>query len=199
MTNKLTDQQIIDCFTKAKVWLGVNKKEVDQHINAVRIALDVSQAGQVAVPEIEKYVISVQDSFEMLERERPGQHLNGRNDKPYFDWTESRIQVLAETLSEASAKNAGVAPQLTFPHIYLGLKDALLGSMPRWISTADSIPNEDGVLLVVFDPSNLPTIWPAVWNRENSCFDSHGGWFERNEVTHWMPLPVAPSPAKESK
>jgi hypothetical protein len=45
---------------------------------------------------------------------------------PADTWTKERIEELARSLAEASAKNASVVPQLTFPHIYLGLCDALL-------------------------------------------------------------------------
>lgn len=167
---------------------------------SVRDILEIVAAARRAQPEGEapqaepaQYVISVQDAFEMLEKERPGRRMKVQSREPNLGCTEDRVQALAEKLADASAKNAGVARQLTFPHIYLGLKDALLASMPRWLSTADSMPSEDGALLVVFDPSNSPTIWTAVWNKEHACFDSHGGWFERNEVTHWMPLPAAPA------
>lgn len=40
-------------------------------------------------------------------------------------WDEPRIRAVSVTAAERVAKNAGVAPQLCFPHIYLTLKDAL--------------------------------------------------------------------------
>jgi hypothetical protein len=62
----------------------------------------------------------------------------------------------------------------------------------NWIDVKDGYPTKDGMLVVVFDPQNHPTVWPAKWDAKNRTFDSNGGWFERDEVTHWMPLPPPP-------
>jgi hypothetical protein len=40
-------------------------------------------------------------------------------------WTKERIGKLAESMAVEVAKNVGTVPNLTFPHIYLGLMDAL--------------------------------------------------------------------------
>jgi hypothetical protein len=45
--------------------------------------------------------------------------------QPAIQTPESRIREIAKTAALAVAKNAGVAEQLCFPHIYLTLKDAL--------------------------------------------------------------------------
>jgi hypothetical protein len=39
----LSRQQIIDCFTKAGVWLGTNNEEIDRQVNAVKLAIEESQ------------------------------------------------------------------------------------------------------------------------------------------------------------
>ena len=62
----------------------------------------------------------------------------------------------------------------------------------NWIDIKDCYPEEDGMLVVVFDPHNHPTVWPAKWNAACKAFDANGGWFEKDEVTHWMPLPPPP-------
>ncbi len=63
-----------------------------------------------------------------------------------------------------------------------------------WISVKDKLPEEDGTLCVVFDPDNETiSVWGARWNKEYGNFESMGGWFEADEVTHWMPLPKAPN------
>jgi hypothetical protein len=41
-------------------------------------------------------------------------------------WTKARVEELAKSIAESVAKNASTVPQLTFPHIYLGLMDALV-------------------------------------------------------------------------
>jgi hypothetical protein len=51
-------------------------------------------------------------------------------------WTNERVTELSKSIAEDVAKNAGTVPQLTFPHIYLGLSEALLaapaqGSAPQ--------------------------------------------------------------------
>lgn len=39
----LTRQQIIDCFTKAGVWLGTNEDEINRQVEAVKLAIEESQ------------------------------------------------------------------------------------------------------------------------------------------------------------
>lgn len=64
-------------------------------------------------------------------------------------------------------------------------------TMTQWIDVKDQLP-EDGQIVVVFDPYNHPTVWPAKWNQVGRTFDSNGGWFNKDEITHWMPLPPPP-------
>jgi hypothetical protein len=64
--------------------------------------------------------------------------------------------------------------------------------IPEWISVKDRLP-DDGALVVIFDPESDQEVWPAKWGAENNSFDSNGGWFEQDEVTHWMLLPPAPA------
>lgn len=70
-----------------------------------------------------------------------------------------------------------------------------------WISVDDRLP-ADGQMVAVYDPEHaILKVWPAQWDEKYQCFTagSHGsaGWFERNEVTHWMPLPTAPNGEKK--
>jgi hypothetical protein len=67
----------------------------------------------------------------------------------------------------------------------------------QWISVSERLP-EDGQTVVVYDPDNtILKVWPAQWDAENQAFTagSHksAGWFEKDEVTHWMPLPKPPA------
>lgn len=39
----LTRQQIIDCFTKAGVWLGTNEDEINRQVEAVKLAIEESE------------------------------------------------------------------------------------------------------------------------------------------------------------
>jgi hypothetical protein len=68
--------------------------------------------------------------------------------------------------------------------------------IPEWISVKDRLP-DDGALVVIFDPESDQEVWPAKWGAENNSFDSNGGWFEQDEVTHWMLLPPAPADKEE--
>lgn len=56
---------------------------------------------------------------------------------------------------------------------------------------------EDGQLCHVYDPTHeILKVWPAQYDAARDCFHagSYGvvGWFEYDEVTHWMPLPPPP-------
>ena len=67
----------------------------------------------------------------------------------------------------------------------------MLENRLQWTKVED-ISLEDGELVVVYDPTNEPTVWPAKWNERNMSFSSNGGWFEPEEVTHVMRLPIVP-------
>lgn len=58
-----------------------------------------------------------------------------------------------------------------------------------WIDCRKSHPEKDGMLVVVFDPTAHPNVWPAKWDEENSIFESN---FDLEHITHWLPLPEAP-------
>jgi hypothetical protein len=60
-------------------------------------------------------------------------------------WTKERITELAKDIAVSVAKNASTVPQLTFPHIYLGLCDALLTA---------THPSEPAVPAVGGEPDN---------------------------------------------
>lgn len=63
--------------------------------------------------------------------------------------------------------------------------------MMEWRDPKKERP-ENNQLCVVFDPTNYPTVWPAKYDASNDSFSSNGGWFEPEEITHWMPLPEPP-------
>jgi len=66
----------------------------------------------------------------------------------------------------------------------------------QWISMDDRRP-EDGetVLIVCHDPHDPePGMWAAQWLAGSETFESRtNGWVHASEVTHWMPLPPAPT------
>lgn len=60
-----------------------------------------------------------------------------------------------------------------------------------------SLKPVDGQLCVVYDSYNADLkVWPARYSEACDCFfaGSHGaiGYFEYEEVTHWLPLPDKP-------
>lgn len=65
-----------------------------------------------------------------------------------------------------------------------------------WIGVKDRLP-EDGQLVVIYDPENQPTVWPSKYDKKNGVFLSCEGWFEQEEITHWMPLPLPPAAPKD--
>lgn len=82
---------------------------------------------------------------------------------------------------------------------------AALASAPaqQWVSVKDRLP-EDNQMVAVFDPDNRTLqVWPAQWDASNQSFTAghwkSAGWFEKDEVTHWMSLPEAPESSVASK
>lgn len=76
----------------------------------------------------------------------------------------------------------------------VAMLDRMIGTIDSpsgWIRVNDKLPSPDQ-LVVVFDPENHPTVWPAKWDADTKTFYSDGGWFEHDEVTHWMPFPEWP-------
>lgn len=64
----------------------------------------------------------------------------------------------------------------------------------RWISVKDRLPDDSVGYVAVFAPgAAISSLWPTRWDAVNQCFDAGGGWFEIDEITHWMPLPDPPS------
>lgn len=67
--------------------------------------------------------------------------------------------------------------------------------MSEWMRI--DIEPDDGQLCVVYDPAHTTLkVWPATYRKVNKTFTAgsvgHAGWFEYDEVTHWMPLPDEP-------
>ena len=66
----------------------------------------------------------------------------------------------------------------------------------RWISVDERMPDVDGQRCEVIAPGAAHgDLWPAVWSVENRNFEAGLGWFDLDEVTHWRPIPAAPSAA----
>jgi len=70
------------------------------------------------------------------------------------EWGEPRIHKLAADMATKVAKNASTAPQLCFPYIYLGLKEALLdvtltdeGKTPAQVPEGVTVRFDDGFLV----------------------------------------------------
>jgi len=63
-----------------------------------------------------------------------------------------------------------------------------------WVSVEDRLP-EDTAVVAIFDPENdaLP-VRTALWLAGSCTFESEQGWLAKDEISHWMPLPAAPSP-----
>lgn len=55
-------------------------------------------------------------------------------------WTTEQITAVAQPIAVAIAENCRTAPQLVFPHLFLGLKDLLTGTAPK---QAEAVPTED--------------------------------------------------------
>ena len=60
-----------------------------------------------------------------------------------------------------------------------------------WLTVAEATPAV-GQLVAVHSPgAMICDVWPARYTRFGN-FDAGGGWFEQDEITHWMPLPAGP-------
>lgn len=59
------------------------------------------------------------------------------------------------------------------------------GKKPRWIPVSERLPEEDGCYLVAVKNDHQRKYSKTAWF-------SHGSWFARQDVTHWMPLPQPP-------
>lgn len=60
-----------------------------------------------------------------------------------------------------------------------------LASKPCWIPVTERLPEEDGCYLVAVKNDHQRRYSKTAWF-------SHGSWFARQDVTHWMPLPQPP-------
>lgn len=66
-------------------------------------------------------------------------------------------------------------------------------AVPQWVACSERLPDRDGMLVAIYDTdAMLSPVWPAKWDAENQAFSAGGGWFEKDEPTHWMPLPPPP-------
>ena len=54
-------------------------------------------------------------------------------------WTTEQITAVAQPIAMAIAENCRTAPQLVFPHLFLGLKDLLTGTAPQ---QAEAVPSD---------------------------------------------------------
>ena len=68
----------------------------------------------------------------------------------------------------------------------------------KWISVKDRLPEDDGLVLVLFTDRYMNIRFKDTYTLAN--FDNDDGWileiypeFENPNVTHWMPLPEPPA------
>lgn len=61
----------------------------------------------------------------------------------------------------------------------------------EWISTKERLP--DDISKVLFY-TTIPSFEIGYYDGVEWCCE---GWFERNEVTHWMPLPKPPEDGRK--
>lgn len=61
---------------------------------------------------------------------------------------------------------------------------------PNWISVAEELPQSEGFVLVYVDVPCQSGVVMAFW--DGRAFWEHNWPWTLNDVTHWMPSPVAP-------
>jgi len=66
-------------------------------------------------------------------------------------WTEESVTELAKSIAVAVAKNVDSVPQMTFPDIYLGLKDALLDPSATAAGAGSAQPRAEGDERALFE------------------------------------------------
>lgn len=127
--NELTDEQISDTLSALKVdWWDVPQDATEAFARAI-IAADCAQrqAGQEPAGVVQGFTADgdaiVDHDCESGGALKAGDCLYAA---PPAAWDEPAITALAVSMSVAVAKNASTAPQLCFPDIYLGLKEALM-------------------------------------------------------------------------
>lgn len=102
------------------------------------------------------------------------------------------------SMADADAALESIIASFSLPVSQEGAHAALEEVHHQWISMDDRRP-EDGetVLIVCHDPHDPePGMWAAQWLAGSETFESRtNGWVHASEVTHWMPLPPAPTPA----
>jgi hypothetical protein len=73
-------------------------------------------------------------------------------------------------------------------------RNPLQANPEAWIQVSQRLPERDGQEVFVHAPGAMDCDrWPATWSADHQNFVAGGGWFEQDEVTHWMPAPQAPS------
>jgi hypothetical protein len=93
-------------------------------------------SASIDTPEFLKYLLaymratncvegSIEDTYAALIAHIDSRAKAHSRDAAPAEWTQDRITDLAKSMAEEVAKNCGTVPQLTFPHIYLGLTEAL--------------------------------------------------------------------------
>ena len=73
----------------------------------------------------------------------------------------------------------------------------------RWVSVRERLPDSDGPVLVYTPKNKHAKVWidcwsmqreaPVSWSSETIETGFMWDGFEFEDVTHWMPLPVAPA------
>lgn len=71
---------------------------------------------------------------------------------------------------------------------YVNRNPKVLFSAGLWIDIKDAVLIPYQLIFICENSTNKLVVRPAVWDSENSVFDSPSGWFEPKEVTHVMIL-----------
>lgn len=68
-----------------------------------------------------------------------------------------------------------------------------------WISVDARLP-DDAAHVAIFDRDNTDMpVRTAQWLAGSATFESECGWLAKDEVSHWMPLPLPPTVEGEAK
>lgn len=104
----------------------------------------------------------------------------------------------------------GAAPEGLFGKLYVYIEGASRSveyapvaapspAQPRqplseWIACSERLPEHDALRVIVYCTADRPEnrMWCAIWNAGDQSFEADGGWFERDEITHWQPAPKRP-------
>ena len=77
-----------------------------------------------------------------------------------------------------------------------------IGVRPKWISVKNRLPKEDENV-ILFDGNQVFCGSFSYENNDIICWGNQAcdgicyGWYEKDEITHWIPLPPPPKEIEE--